>query len=63
MTFVKTAKINKPRGYVAIDVNEDNVTAMSSDGETRIFNLSKLKKAGLWILREEKESSTKIPKG
>ena len=46
LTFVKTAKINKPRGYVAIDMNEDNVTAMSSDGETRIFNLSKLKKAG-----------------
>ncbi|MHA1859590.1 MAG: hypothetical protein ACTSVF_00620 [Candidatus Asgardarchaeia archaeon] len=33
-------------GYVAIDVNEDNVTAVSSDGEVKVFNLLKLKKAG-----------------
>jgi len=39
-------EVKEPRGWVAIDVNEDNVTAVSSDGEIRRYDLSRLKKAG-----------------
>ena len=42
----KTVEVEEPRGWIAVDVNEDNVTAVSSDGEVRVFDLSKLKKAG-----------------
>lgn len=46
VAFSKTAKLGEPKGWIAIDVNEDNVTAVSSDGEIRVFDLSRLKKVG-----------------
>jgi len=45
VSFSKMVEVKEPRGYVAIDVNEDNITAVSSDGEVRIYDLSKLKRA------------------
>jgi len=46
VSFSKIVEIAEPEGYVAIDVNEDNITAVSSDGEVRTYDLSKLKRAG-----------------
>ncbi len=46
VVFSKIAKVTEFRGYVAIDVNEDNITAMNSNGKVRFFDLSKLKKVG-----------------
>jgi len=45
VAFSKTVKVEEPEGWIAVDVNEDNVTAVSSDGEVKVFDLSKLKKA------------------
>jgi len=45
VSFSKMVEVKEPIGYVAIDVNEDNITAVSSDGEVRIYDLSKLKRA------------------
>lgn len=45
VSFSKTVKVEEPEGWIAVDVNEDNVTAVSSDGEVRVFDLSKLKEA------------------
>ena len=42
----KTVKVEEPEGWIAVDVNEDNVTAVSSEGEIKVFDLSKLKEAG-----------------
>jgi len=33
-------------GWVAVDVNEDNATLVTSDGEVKVYGLSKLKRAG-----------------
>ena len=46
IAYSKTVEIKEPRGWIAIDVNESNVTAVSSDGEVRVFDLSRVKKAG-----------------
>ena len=46
IAYSKTVEIKEPRGWIAIDVNELNITAVSSDGEIRVFDLSKIKKAG-----------------
>jgi len=46
VAFSKTVKVEEPEGWIAVDVNEDNVTAVSSDGEVKVFDLSKLKEAG-----------------
>ena len=45
VSFSKVVEIEESEGYVAVDVNEDNITAVSSDGEVRIYDLSKLKRA------------------
>ena len=45
VVFSKTSSIVEPEGYVAIDVNEDNITAVSSNEEVKFFDLSKLRKA------------------
>lgn len=37
-------EVKEPKGWIAIDVNEDNVTAVSSNGEIKIYNLSSLKR-------------------
>jgi putative transposase len=46
VSFSRMAEVEEPEGYVAIDVNEDNITAVSSDGEVRTYDLSGLKRAG-----------------
>jgi len=46
ISYSKMVEVKEPKGWIAIDVNEDNVTAVSSDGEVKIFDLSKLKKTG-----------------
>ncbi len=46
VAFSKTVKAEEPEGWIAVDINEDNVTALSSDGEVKVFDLSKLKEAG-----------------
>lgn len=38
--------MEEPEGWIAVDINEDNVTAVSSDGEVKVFDLFKLKEAG-----------------
>ena len=43
VSFSKMVEVQKPEGYVAIDVNEDNVTTVSLDGEVRNYDLSKLR--------------------
>ena len=45
IAYSHMVEVKKPKGWIAIDVNEDNVTAVSSDGEVRRHDLSKLKKA------------------
>ena len=45
VAFSKTVKVEEPEGWIAVDVNEDNVTAVSSDGEIKVFDLFKLKEA------------------
>jgi len=46
IAYSHMVEVKKPKGWIAIDVNEDNVTAVSSDGEVRRHDLSKLKRAG-----------------
>ncbi len=46
VAFSKTVRVEEPRGWIAVDVNEDNVTAVSSDGEVKVFDLTRLKEAG-----------------
>lgn len=46
ISYSKIVEVKEPEGWIAIDVNEDNVTAVSSDGEIRRYDLSRLKKAG-----------------
>jgi len=46
VAFSRTVKVEEPKGWIAVDVNEDNVTVVSSDGEVKVFDLSKLKEAG-----------------
>jgi len=62
MVFSKTARVTESRGYVAIDVNEDNVTAVSSDGEVKVFNLSKLKEAGYGYFERKRALQQKYHK-
>ena len=48
-------EVKEPKGWIAIDVNEDNITAVSSDDEVKRYDLSRLKKAGyscFWRKRE-----------
>ena len=45
ITFSKQVEIKEPKGYMAIDVNEDNITVATTDGEVMVFNLSDLKRA------------------
>jgi len=45
VTFSKIVSMKESRGWIAIDVNEDNVTAVSSNSEVKVFDLSKLKDA------------------
>ena len=46
LTFSRDVNEVEPRGWVAIDVNEDNVTLVTSDGEVKVHDLSRLKRAG-----------------
>ena len=46
VAYSRMIEVKKPKGWIATDVNEDNVTAVSSDGEVKRFDLSKLKRAG-----------------
>jgi len=46
VVFSRTVKVKDPEGWIAVDVNEDNVTAVSSDGEVKVFDLSKLRETG-----------------
>ena len=45
ITFSKQVEIKEPKGYMAIDVNEDNITVATTDGEVIVFDLSDLKRA------------------
>ena len=45
ITFSKQVKVKEPKGYLAIDVNEDNITVATTDGEVMVFDLSDLKRA------------------
>ena len=46
ISYSRMVKVKEPKGWIAIDVNEDNVTAISSEREVKVFDVSKLKKAG-----------------
>ena len=45
ITFSKRVKVKEPKGYLAIDVNEDNITVATTDGEVMVFDLSDLKRS------------------
>ncbi len=45
ITFSKQVEVKEPKGFMAIDVNEDNITVATTDGEVMVFDLSDLKKA------------------
>ena len=46
LAFSKRVDKVEPRGWAAVDVNEDNVTLATSNGEVEVYDLSKLKEAG-----------------
>ena len=63
LAYSRIVEVRKPRGWVAIDVNEDNITVVSPDGEIRRYNLSRLKKAGygyFWRKRKTQQKSLRI---
>jgi len=62
VAFSKTVTVRRPRGWIAIDVNEDNVTAVSSDGEGKVFDLSKLKKASYGYFERKRRLQRKYRK-
>ena len=45
ITFSKQVEVKEPKDYMAIDVNEDNITVATTDGEVIVFDLSDLKRA------------------
>jgi len=45
ITFSKQVEVKEPKGYLAIDVNEDNITVATTDGKVMVFDLSDLKRA------------------
>ena len=45
ITFSKQVEVKEPKGFMAIDVNEDNITVATTDGEVMVFNFSDLKRA------------------
>jgi len=58
----KTVRVKEPRGWIAVDVNEDNVTAVSSEGEVDVKELSKLKKAGYGYFERKRRLQQKYHK-
>ena len=42
LTFVKTAEVAEPRGYVAVDINEKSVDGVASNGEVIRYNLARI---------------------
>jgi len=42
LTFVKTAEVAEPRGYVAFDINEKSVDGITSDGKTIRYGLTRI---------------------
>jgi putative transposase len=46
ISYSKAIEVREPKGWITIDMNEDNIMAVSSDGEIRRYDLSRLKKAG-----------------
>lgn len=59
VSFSKPVIIKEPKSYVAINVNEDNITGVSSEGEVKFFNLSKLKKTGYGYFWRKKKLQQK----
>jgi len=43
LTFSKEIKLKSPKRVVTIDVNEENVTCMSSDGLVKVYDLKQVK--------------------
>jgi len=43
IAFSKEVKIKKPKRIVAIDLNEENITCVSSDGLVKVYDLKKAK--------------------
>ncbi|MHA1506410.1 MAG: zinc ribbon domain-containing protein [Candidatus Asgardarchaeia archaeon] len=60
--FSKIVRVKEPRGWIAVDVNEDNVTAISSDGEVEDLDLIKLKKAGYGYFERKRRLQRKYHK-
>jgi len=50
LAFSKEVESAEPKGWIAVDVNEDNVTIVTSSGEARLYDLSRLKEAGYGYL-------------
>jgi len=46
LAFSKQVDGIEPRSWAAVDVNEDNVTLATSNGEVEVYELSRLKRAG-----------------
>jgi len=46
IAYSRMVEVKEPKGWIVIDVNEDNITAVSSDDEARRYDFSRLKKAG-----------------
>jgi len=44
ISFSKEVKAQKPSGYIGIDMNLDNITCFSSDGKTRVYDISPVTK-------------------
>ena len=62
ISYSRTVEVKKPKGWVAIDVNEDNVTAVSSNGEIRRYDLSCLKKANYGYFWRKRKNQQKYAK-
>ena len=45
ITFSRQVEVKEPKGFMAIDVNEDNITVATTDGTVMVFDLSDLKRA------------------
>ena len=61
ISYSKIVEVRGPKGWIAVDVNEDNVTAISSSGEIKVYDLSKLKKASygyFWRKRKIQQKYT-----
>jgi len=62
ISYSKIVEVREPKGWIAVDVNEDNVTAVSSDGEVRRYDLSRLKKAGYGYFWRKRKNQQKYAK-